>query len=93
MAFHYLVANLISFLTGITFSYPINKKWSFGYKSEKSRFIKYAFTYLSSLLMSMVILQIAVAYFKIKPELAYILTIFFTTITNFCGIKFLVFSK
>lgn len=91
---HYLIANFIAFCIGIIFGYNLNKRWSFkDTQHRKSNFIKYLLVYLTSLLISTIILKITVDFMGIPPQIASLMSLCVTTCTNFLGIKFLVFKK
>ena len=89
---HYLISNTLAFLIGVSFGYYFNSKWSFDAKDEKL-FRRYFTFYLTSLVLSTIILKIIVEYFQIVPEIANIITIFIITYYNFFGVKFWVFKK
>lgn len=91
---YYLFANVIGFVCGIFFGYPMNKHWTFKKSHQKqNHFPQYLAVYLTSLGISTIFLKIAVDYIGIIPEIASILAIAVTTCTNFLGIRFLVFRK
>jgi putative flippase GtrA len=89
---HYLIANIGGFVFGTGFSYYCNRRWTFN-SSNSSYFFRYFSFYLSSLILSSILLKIIVEFIGIKPELANLLTIPITTCVNFLGLKFLVFKK
>lgn len=91
---HYILANFIAFIVGIIFGYNCNRRWSFnGPHHKSSHLFEYLAVYLTSLLVSTIILKICVDFFGIIPEIAFILSLCVTTCINFLGIKFLVFKK
>ncbi len=93
LAFHYLIASVLGFISGLVIGYPINKCWTFSSKnSSKTHIYPYLVTYLVSLILSLIFLKIAVEYCGIAPEIANILAIILTTCTNFIGTKFFVFK-
>ena len=89
---HYLIANIISFVAGISAGYPLNKIWTFKSDSQK-KFHHYLAVYLTSLFISLIFLKITVDFIGIIPEIAILLSLVITTCTNFVGTKFLVFKK
>lgn len=89
---HYLIANATAFIIGVSFGYYFNSKWSFDSKNAKL-FHRYFAFYLTSLVLSTIILKIIVEYFQIIPEIANIITIFIITYYNFFGVKLWVFKK
>lgn len=91
---HYLISNLLSFIVSFSFNYILNKNWSFENKEKKlSNIIKYLSLYLTSLLLSSVILKVSVETFGLIPEIGFIISLCFTTIFNFSGLKFFVFKN
>jgi putative flippase GtrA len=91
---HYILANFIAFITGVLFGYNCNRLWSFsGPHHKSSHLFEYLAVYLTSLLISTIILKISIDFFGIIPEIAFIFSLCVTTCTNFLGIKFLVFKK
>lgn len=91
---HYLLANVIGFICGTSFGYPMNKHWTFKKSHQKqSHLPQYFFIYLTSLAISTIFLKITVDYVGIIPEIASFLGIGITTCTNFLGLRFIVFKK
>lgn len=91
---HYILANFTAFVISVTFGYNCNKRWSFsGPHHKTSHIFEYLTVYCTSLLISIIILKIAVDFFGIIPEIAFIISLCVTTCVNFLGIKFLVFKK
>jgi putative flippase GtrA len=91
---HYIIANILSFVCGISVGYPLNKNWTFDKGRHKnSHFFQYLSVYLTSLLISTLFLRFTVGVLGIIPEIAFILSLGITTCTNFLGTKFLVFRK
>lgn len=92
---NYLISSCISFLSGVFLGYFFNKRWTFDSKKSESKkvILNYFLVYFLSLFISLIFLKISVDFFKIIPELAYIISIGITTCTNFIGIKFFVFRK
>lgn len=94
LSLHYIIANILAFLLSIIFSYNLNKHWSFGVTTQqKSHIIQYLTLYLTSLVVGTIILHITIDSFGIIPEIAFIISLFFTTTINFIGTKFFVFKE
>jgi putative flippase GtrA len=88
----YLISSASGFIAGVLAGYGLNKKWTFGVKkTTKLDVYKYYITYSISLILGLLILKFLVSTIGISPEIANLLIIGFTTITNFVGIKFWVF--
>ncbi len=90
---HYILANFFAFILSVIFSYNMNKKWSFEVEKSQSHLFSYGLLYLSSLAMGTLILKITIGIFEVIPEIAFIISLFFTTTMNFIGVKFFVFKK
>lgn len=91
---HYIISNIIAFCISMIFGYNCNKRWSFGGDHSKSTHIpEYLAVYFSALAISTIILKVAIDFFGIIPEIAFLMSLCVTTCTNFLGIKFLVFKK
>jgi len=90
--FHYILANFCGFICGVTLGYNLNSRWTFDSKNSKL-FHRYLIFYLSSLIVSTLLLTLIVETLEVIPEIANILTIFVITYYNFFGVKFLVFKK
>lgn len=89
---HYLIANIVAFIIGVGFGYYFNSKWTFDAKNAKL-FKRYFSFYVTSLILSTIILKSIVEIFHIMPEIANIITIFIITYYNFFGVKLWVFKK
>lgn len=91
---HYIIANILAFFISIIFSYNLNKRWSFEVaEQQKSHLPQYLILYLVSLLVGTFILKITIDSLQIIPEIAFIISLFFTTTMNFIGTKFFVFKE
>ncbi len=94
LSLHYIIANIIAFVVSITFSYNFNKRWSFeAAKQQKSHLKEYLGLYLTTLVVGSAILKISVDFIGIIPEIAFIISLCFTTLINFLGTKFFVFKE
>ena len=93
LGIYYMFSSTIGFLIGLFAGYLINKKWTFGISKNNTNcyIVRYCTVYLISLLLSLVLLKFLVIQFSFIPEIANILTILFTTCTNFMGIRYWVF--
>ena len=91
---HYLISNIIAFISGLLIGYPCNKKWTFSNSNQdETHFLRYFAVYVFSVTISLIFLRITIEMFELMPEIAFILSIAITTCTNFIGIKFLVFKS
>ena len=89
---HYIISSASGFIVGVFAGYGFNKKWTFGIREKAARYAyKYYIVYIISLILSLFVLKFLVSQIGLSPEIANVLTICFTTITNFVGIKLWVF--
>ncbi len=89
---YYLTSAASGFIAGVLAGYGFNKKWTFGIKEKAKNYVyKYYIIYVVSLVLSLFVLKFLVSQIGLTPEIANLLTIGFTTITNFIGIKAWVF--
>lgn len=93
--FNYLLSSTTGYLTGLVFGYFLNKYWSFESKSTNhiKDAILYLSVYLTSLVVGLSVLYIAVEILNIHPLIANIISIGITTILNFTGLKLIVFKN
>lgn len=93
--FEYLTSAALGYIAGTLVGYTLNNKWTFS-SNEAGDFYKiykYFFVYFVSLIASLALLEYFVTNLNIIAEIANIICIIFTTLTNFFLIKFLVFKK
>ena len=92
---NYLLSSAIGFLSGVFGGFPFNRKWTFADKKAitKSLAIKYLLVYITTLLSSLVILALLVETLKLLPQYANLLILAYTALSNFLGLKFLVFKQ
>lgn len=94
---HYVVSSGFGYLVGLTFGYVLNRRWTFTQRASQLaqpwEFLLYSTIYLSSLGLSLIILHWLVDTLGLQPWLANGLVIGQTTITNFLGLRLIVFRK
>lgn len=92
---NYLLSSAVGFLSGVFGGFPFNRKWTFADKEAitKSLAIKYLLVYIITLLTSLVILSLLVETLHLLPQYANLLILAYATLSNFLGLKFLVFKK
>ncbi len=90
----YAWAHVAGYITGVVAGYFFNRSWTFSSVIEKKHkeFILYFLVYITSLVLSVAVLQILVERLGINPLLANLLSIGLSIATNFLGCKFLVFN-
>lgn len=91
----YLCASWLGYFSGVLFGYFFNARYTFKNNSNllSRKLFTYIFVYLSSLLLSSVLLYVLVTIAKLDPKIVNILAIIQTTITNYFGCKFFVFNS
>lgn len=94
----YLIANALSILVAIVFSFYLNKKYVFKSKSANIQawfreFALFAGFRLGSGLYDMVSMWVLVDFFYMDTNLAKVLTEIVVVIVNYCFSKFIVFRK
>ena len=94
LSLNYLISAAIGYVIGLLVGFIINKNWTFQVQDESRNFIfNYLIIYILSLGIGMLFLEFLVKKLNLVAEIANILVIGLTTLTNFIGIKFLVFKK
>jgi putative flippase GtrA len=91
---NFLLASTIGYMIGLLFGYSLNRAWTF--QSDINSFaqkFRYLCTYLFSLVVGLIFLQILVKNYSLASEIANMYVILITTLLNFIGTKFWVFSK
>ena len=90
----YIASSIFGFLCGVFAGYQFNKKWTFSVvKSNKNHAFAYFCVYVCSLIVGVACLKALVEGLNFMPEIANFLMICLTTMTNFIGVKFVVFRK
>ena len=89
---HYLLANVIATVVGVTVSYILNKYFTFKqYKKSFSEIIRFILVYAVSFLLGNVVLYVLVDYMAISPYVAGALNLVFTTLISWFGHKYFSF--
>lgn len=89
-----LLASSCGYIIGLLFGYSLNRAWTFqSVENSLTNKFKYLFTYLFSLTVGLIFLQILVKNYGVAAEIANIYVILILTLLNFLGAKFWVFGK
>lgn len=90
----YLFASSLGYIFGLIFGYILNRKYTFSStNTEKLKeFTSYLMIYLTSLFLSLNLLNLLVENLNFNPLLANIFAIALSTMTNFAGCKLFVFK-
>jgi ribulose-phosphate 3-epimerase len=92
LSVNYLLSSAVGYMSGVFVGFNLNKKFTFKYQSGNTTLeaIKYLMIYSASLFMGLILLRLLV-YLGINVLLANLLTIGFTTMTNYFGSRYFVF--
>lgn len=94
---HYALSSIIGYFCGFAFGYLFNRNWSFSsHKSTSNKqreLIVYLLVNLFSLACSLLLLRALVDDLNWPAWFSNILAIGLSTITNFTGLKFVVFKS
>lgn len=94
LSVNYLLATIVGFSAGAILGYYLNKTWTYDASDQgNSTAITYVSLYAASLLVGLCFFWVLVEKLSIPAEFGSILVIILTTIMNFLGTKFWVFSK
>lgn len=91
----YAISAIIGYCSGIAMGYILNKAWAFENTEKHSTqiIIQYIALYIITLGLNIATLVILVEWVSIHALIANIIAIGISTITNFLGLKFLIFAK
>lgn len=90
---NYQIANVGGFITGSLNGYIWNKLWVFrNSKKNLSSIVKFYFSYLSTWLLSAILLYIWIEIFNISDKIAPIINVVITTPINYFMNKYWVFK-
>ena len=92
---HYLVASLISFSLAVSWSFTLNRIWTFENKEKQITFQYFKFFLVSiiGLVLHTLILYILVDYFQFYDILAKAIAVVLVTFWNFSANKFWTFNN
>ena len=91
---NYQIANIGGFITGSLNGYIWNKIWVFkNSKRSVSSIMKFYLAYLSTWLLSALLLDVWVEKMKISDKIAPVINVFITTPINYLLNKYWVFNK
>lgn len=91
---NYQIANIGGFITGSLNGYIWNRIWVFkNSKKNLSSIVKFYFSYLSTWLLSAILLYIWIEIFNISDKIAPIINVAITTPINYFMNKYWVFKK
>lgn len=90
---NYLLSSAVGYISGVMLGYNFNKKFTFKYQPSTSSLesVKYLIVYSFSLILGLLLLKLLV-FIGINVFISNVITIGFTTITNYLGSKYFVFN-
>ena len=91
-------SKVFGFVSGSLFGFVFNRKWTFrSQKSKKSTILPFAVLYIVSLTLNVVVNSGVLFLFGKSPSFIYLLAFILATgtsaLTNFLGLKFIVFKS
>ncbi|MBT5953774.1 hypothetical protein HOG98_03540 [bacterium] len=90
---HYAMSSGVGYCTGLVVGYFFNKSWTFqAARHSVAAITQYICVYLGSLTLSLVLLSFLIEGLSFPAWFANIIAIGLTTITNFVGLRFWVFT-
>ena len=94
LGLHYLLANCVSVLAGITCSFVLNRSFNFNVKDKVfRRFILFLTIGLCGLLLSDLILIVCIDYFNITKTISKIIAIVLVSLCQFIANKRITFNS
>ena len=89
------IANIIAWITSVTFAYITNKKYVFNSTNNKTikEIISFYLSRLSTLILDMLLMFIFVSYLNFNDKIIKIIVAIIIIILNYITSKFLVFKK
>ena len=89
------IANILSWIAGVTFAYFTNRKYVFKLKEKKNikEASKFYLSRLSTLLLDMLLMQIFVIRLKFNDKIIKLIVQFVVIVLNYVLSKFLVFKS
>lgn len=94
---HYILSSSLGYMSGIVVGYLLNRQWTFGHRSsllmQHWEFLLYCIVYFVSLGLSLILLTVLVDNLGFAPWLANIVGIVQSTLTNFVGLRIIVFRQ
>lgn len=89
--FHYLVANMLAFLTWVWFGFDLQRRWTFRAKPSAVAFWKFLANQLAFLGLGSVLLGLFVEVLSLRAEIAYVMTLGIVTVGMYLSSLVLVF--
>ena len=90
---HYLVSNVLVFLSWAWFGYELQRRWVFTIPSSRQAFLKYAVNQTFFMASGTAVLWLLVEFAALRPEVAYVVTVGLITLGVYLASKFWVFQR
>ena len=91
---HYLLANVIATIVGVSVSYLLNKYFTFRqYKKSVTEIMRFISVYAVSFMLGNVVLYVLVDLISISPYVAGAINLIFTTLISWFGHKYYSFRN
>ncbi len=93
LGFHYLSANIVSTVVGVTCSYFLNKYFTFQqYKKSYAEILRFVTVYAVSFLLGCAVLFLLVDLLSVSAYVAGVINLVFTTLISWFGHKYFSFK-
>ena len=94
LSFNYIVSSAVGYASGFCLGFILFKRFTFKSQGNwKTEAVKQIIVYSFSLALNLYALYALVHYINLSPLFANVVAIALSTITNFLGMKFFVFTK
>ena len=90
---HYLISNILVFLSWAWFGHELQRRWVFGIPSSRRVFLKYVVNQVAFMLSGTAILWVLVEFGAVRPETAYVVTIGTITVGIYLSSRLWVFRR
>lgn len=92
LGLHYLIANVLVFISWVWFGFELQRIWAFRAKASDAAFGKYLLNQIVFTLLGSILLWLLVEGFTVRPELGYIFTLGIVTVGIYMSSLFWVFG-
>lgn len=95
LGMNHAIASALGYIVGVLIGYQLNRHWTFSKKKTQQprrEFILYCVVYGVSLVLGLLTLSLLVDWLHLSPLIANVLVIGQTTMTNFIGLRMVVFK-
>jgi len=93
LGLHYLLANVLVFISWVWFGFELQRKWSFRAKASGAAFGRHLLNQIAFILLGSILLWFLVEELNNRPELAYIFTLGIVTVGMYVSSLLWVFRR